>query len=45
MMLTHGYIFEGRIVTGLRTNWNDYGNTIYQNATTVGGNPANIVLC
>jgi hypothetical protein len=39
---TSGYIFAGGTATGLRINGNDYGNTIYQNATTIGGNPANV---
>ncbi len=39
---TTGYIFAGGSTTGLRINGNDYGNTIYQNATTINGNPANI---
>ncbi len=41
-VITSGYIFAGGSTTGLRINGNDYGNTIYQNATTIGGNPANI---
>ena len=36
-----GYIWAGGATTGLRINGNDYGNTIYQNATTIGAQPAN----
>jgi len=39
---TTGYIYAGGTTNGLRINGNDYGNTIYQNATTIGGQPANI---
>ncbi len=37
-----GYIFAGGTVTGLRINGNDYGNTIYQHATSINGQAANI---
>jgi hypothetical protein len=37
-----GYIFAGGTTTGLKINGNDYGNTIYQDATTISGQPANI---
>ena len=36
------YIFAGGKTSGLRIGGNDYGNTIYQNAVTIGGNAANI---
>ena len=36
------YIWAGGATTGLRMNGNDYGNTIYQDAVTIGGQPANI---
>ncbi len=39
---TTGYIFAGGYTTVLRINGHDWGNTIHQNATTAGGNPANI---
>lgn len=39
---TSGYIYAGGTTSGLRLNGNDYGNTIYQHATTIGGQPANI---
>ncbi len=39
-----GYIFAEGTTTGLRISGNDWGNTIYQNATTISGNPANIGL-
>ncbi len=39
---TTGYIFAGVTTTGLRINGNDYENTIYQDAATSGGQPANI---
>jgi hypothetical protein len=39
---TSGYIFACGATSGLRINGNDYGNTIYQNTTTIGGQPANI---
>jgi hypothetical protein len=32
----------GGTTSGLRINGNDYGNTIYQDAITIGGQPANI---
>jgi hypothetical protein len=32
----------GNIKSGLRINGNDYGNTIYQDAITIGGQPADI---
>ena len=37
-----GYTYTGGTSTGIRINGNDYGNTFYQNATTIGGQPANI---
>jgi len=39
---TAGYIYAGGTTSGLRINGNDWGNTIYQNATGIGTNPANI---
>jgi hypothetical protein len=36
------YIYAGGTTSGLRINGNDWGNTIYQNATGIGTNPANI---
>jgi len=37
-----GYTYAGGTSTGIRINGNDYGNTFYQNATTINGQPANI---
>jgi hypothetical protein len=41
-IISTGYLFAGGTTTGLRINGNDYGNTIYQDAATIGGQPANI---
>jgi hypothetical protein len=35
-------MYAGGTTSGLRINGNDYGNTIYQDAVTIGGQPANI---
>ena len=43
-LTTSGYVFAGGTTSGLRINGNDYGNTIYQNAVTIGGQPANIAF-
>ncbi len=34
-VISSGYIFAGDTTSGFRTNANDYGNTIYQNAATI----------
>jgi hypothetical protein len=39
---TSGYIWAGGATTGLRINGNDYGNTIYQDAITIGAAAADI---
>ena len=41
-LISPGYIYAGGTTSGLRINGNDYGNTIYQGATTISGNAANI---
>jgi hypothetical protein len=41
-VVSTGYIFAGVTTSGLRINGNDYGNTIYQDAATINGQPANI---
>jgi hypothetical protein len=40
--ISTGYIFAGVTTTGLRINGNDHGSTIYQNATSINVNRANI---
>ena len=42
--ITTGYIYAGGTTTGLRINGTDYGNTIYQDAITISGQPADIGL-
>jgi hypothetical protein len=37
-----GYLYAGGFTNGIRINGNDYGNTFYQNAVTIGGQAANI---
>jgi hypothetical protein len=37
-----GYMYAGGKTSGIRINGNDWGNTFYQNATTIGTSPANM---
>ena len=41
-VITNGYIFAGGLTNGIRINGNDYGNTFYQDASTIGGQGANV---
>jgi hypothetical protein len=41
-VITTGNFYAGGLTNGIRINGNDYGNTFYQNASTIGGQPANI---
>ena len=40
--ISSAYLYAGGTTSGLRINGNDYGNTIYQDAITIGGAAADI---
>jgi hypothetical protein len=40
--ISSGYMYAGGTTSGMRINGNDYGNTFYQDAITIGGAGANV---
>ena len=40
--ISSAYMYAGGTTSGIRINGNDYGNTFYQDAVTIGGQPANV---
>lgn len=41
-VISSAYMYAGGTTSGIRINGNDYGNTFYQDATTINGQPASV---